>query len=85
MDYHEDRSQIMTVIKIPRPQRLPPLVTWLEEHVGEIRAGNQTPVRQRGNGWEISVDRESYIRHEFAWNVTIDDEKKATLFALRWK
>ena len=58
------------------------LLNWLQENVGPI-LHSQPIMFWHGDGWHLRrlVDLEA--THD-RWEVEINDEKKATLFALRW-
>ena len=56
------------------------MVTWLEEHVGPVLHCKPI-VMWQGRGWRLESPKPYGKR---GWEVTIDDEKLATVFALRW-
>lgn len=74
----------MPSILISRNYHLDPITNWLEEHVGKKSTGKEAYVRQFGKGWDIKVSDCSYFPANLAWEVSFEDEHKATLFALRW-
>jgi len=75
---------VMTSILIPRNHQLDPITEWLDEHVGKKTTGNESYVRQFGKGWDIKVSHHQAFSHNLAWEVSFEDDQKATLFALRW-
>lgn len=58
---------------------------WLEANVGEYYGRGEDPVIWIGSGWEIRTDRRIiYDDHYISWWVDITDERKFTMFALKW-
>lgn len=56
------------------------MVCWFEEHVGPVLHCKPI-VMWQGQGWRLESPKPY---GKMGWEVTIDDEKLATVFALRW-
>lgn len=56
-------------------------IKWLNQHVGPTTGGRRN--QEVGKGWQVT---KFYSAHSWVPVVayTIDDEKKAVLFQLRW-
>jgi hypothetical protein len=69
------------------------MVEWLDEYVGEWDKNvyNRTSnIVREGRGWDIRTlknGKETEDKQQYAvisWHCRIEDEQKATLFALKW-
>ena len=78
----------MSVVLIPREQDNEPFVAWLEENIAPRDSARQAYCRKYGSGWDLTTvrDMSNYDRiyWQVYWQVTIEDEHMALLFALRW-
>ena len=81
----------MSVVLIPRERNNEAFVAWLEENIGTSSSRRQAYVRKYGSGWDLTTVvplASPGIRApgsgKIYWQVTIEDEHMALLFALRW-
>lgn len=78
----------MSVVLIPREQDNEPFVAWLEKNIAPRDSARQAYCRKYGSGWDLTTvrDMSNYDRiyWQVYWQVTIEDEHMALLFALRW-
>lgn len=58
------------------------LVQWLQENIGPV-LHSQPIIFWHGDGWHLHR-LVGLASAKDCWEVEINDEKKATLFALRW-
>ena len=76
----------MTVVLVPRERNNEAFVAWLEEHIGPRSTPRQAYVRRYGPGWDLTtvMVRTAPKTDRLYWQVTIEDERMAMLFALKW-
>ena len=78
----------MRVVLIPITKNNEPFVAWLEENIAPQDSARQAYVRKYGSGWDLTTVRDmsdyDRISWQVYWQVTIEDEHMALLFALRW-
>lgn len=77
----------MTVVLIPRERNNEAFVAWLEENIAPRESPRQAYVRKHGPGWDLTTKllyRTDKTPDRIYWQVTIEDEHMAMLFALRW-
>lgn len=67
-------------IKIDTHQWYNEMVSWLEEHVGPV-LHSRPIVMWQGQGWLLESPKPY---GKMGWEVTIDDDNLAIIFALRW-
>lgn len=71
------------------------MLEWVEEHISPITEKNSysNPVVRKGIGWEIQSRKRpghklnKLTKRSFqviSWHMVIEDEKLATMFALKW-
>ena len=82
----------MTVVLIPRERNNEAFVSWLEENIAPRSSPRQAYVRKYGSGWDLTTvvpPTTPGIRApgsgKIYWQVTIEDEHMAMLFALKWR
>ena len=77
----------MTVVLIPRERNNEAFVAWLEENIAPRSSPRQAYVRKHGSGWDLTtkvLHRTDKTLDRLYWQVTIEDEHMAMLFALKW-
>ena len=81
----------MTVVLIPRERNNEAFVAWLEHNIAPRSSPRQAYVRRCGPGWDLTTVvplASPGIRApgsgKIYWQVTIEDEHMAMLFALKW-
>ena len=76
----------MTVVLIPRERNNEAFVAWLEENIAPRASSRQAYVRKHGSGWDLTtvMVRTAPKADRIYWQVTIEDEHMAMLFALKW-
>jgi hypothetical protein len=76
----------MRVVLIPITKNNEPFVAWLEENIAPQDSARQAYVRKYGSGWDLTTVRDmgDNPHNTIYWQVTIEDEHMALLFALRW-
>ena len=76
----------MTVVLIPRERNNEAFVVWLEDNIGTSSSRRQAYVRKYGSGWDLTtvMVRTAPKTDRIYWQVTIEDEHMAMLFALKW-
>jgi len=76
----------MTIVLIPRERNNEAFVAWLEEHIAPRSSRRQAYVRKHGAGWDLTTVgvRTAPKTERIYWQVTIEDEHMAMLFALKW-
>ena len=77
----------MTVVLIPRERNNEAFVAWLEENIAPRASPRQPYVRRYGPGWDLTtkvLHRTDKTPDRIYWQVTIEDEHMALLFALKW-
>ena len=77
----------MTVVLIPRERNNEAFVAWLEENIAPRESPRQAYVRKHGPGWNLTtklLHRTDKTLDRIYWQVTIEDEHMAMLFALKW-
>ena len=76
----------MTVVLIPRERNNEAFVAWLKENIGASSSRRQAYVRKYGSGWDLTtvMVRTAPKTDRIYWQVTIEDEHMAMLFALKW-
>jgi hypothetical protein len=76
----------MSVVLVPRERNNEAFVAWLEEHIAPRSSPRQAYVRRHGPGWDLTtvMVRTAPKTDRLYWQVTIEDEHMATLFALKW-
>lgn len=82
----------MSVVLIPRERNNEAFVAWLEENISPQESPRQPYVRKHGSGWDMTTvvpQASPGIRApgsgKIYWQVTIEDEHMALLFALKWR
>ena len=82
----------MTVVLIPRERNNEAFVAWLEQNISPKESPRQPYVRKHGPGWDMTTlwqcQTDSVIGKipdRIYWQVTIEDEHMALLFALKWQ
>ena len=78
----------MTVVLIPRERNNEAFVAWLEQNIAPKESPRQPYVRKHGPGWEVEskmLYRTDNTPDRIYWQVTIEDEHMALLFALKWQ
>jgi len=76
----------MSVVLVPRERNNEAFVAWLEENIAPRSSPRQAYVRKHGAGWDLTTVGTGLTpeTERIYWQVTIEDEHMATLFALRW-
>ena len=77
----------MTGVLIPRERNNEAFVAWLEENISPRESPRQAYVRKHGPGWDMTtkvLHRRNHF-YRIYWQVTIEDEHMALLFALKWR
>ncbi len=76
----------MSVVLVPRERNNEAFVAWLEENIAPRSSPRQAYVRKHGAGWDLTTVGAGLTpeTERIYWQVTIEDEHMATLFALRW-
>ena len=76
----------MTVVLIPRERNNEAFVAWLKDNIGPSSSRRQAYVRKHGSGWDLTtvMVRTAPKTDRIYWQVTIQDEHMAMLFALKW-
>ena len=76
----------MTVVLIPRERNNESFVAWLEKNIAPRSSLRQPYVRKYGAGWDLTTVgvRTAPKTDRIYWQVTIEDERMAILFALKW-
>lgn len=76
----------MSVVLVPRERNNEAFVAWLEEHIAPRSSPRQAYVRKHGSGWDLTTVGvgPTPMTERIYWQVTIEDEHMATLFALKW-
>ena len=78
----------MSVVLIPRARNNEAFVAWLEENIAPRSSPRQAYVRKHGAGWDLTtkvLHRTDKTPDRIYWQVTIEDEHMALLFALKWR
>jgi hypothetical protein len=77
----------MTVVLVPRERNNEAFVAWLVEHIAPPSSPRQAYVRKYGPGWDLTtvMVRTAPKTDRTYWQVTIEDEHMAMLFALKWR
>jgi hypothetical protein len=77
---------VMSVVLIPRERNNEAFVAWLEENIAPRDSVRQAYVRRMGPGWDLNtvMVRTAPKTDRIYWQVTIEDERMAMLFALKW-
>jgi len=77
----------MSVVLVPRERNNEAFVAWLEEHIAPRSTPRQAYVRKHGSGWDLTTVGVGPTpkTERIYWQVTIEDEHMATLFALKWR
>jgi len=77
----------MSVVLVPRERNNEAFVAWLEEHIAPRSTPRQAYVRRYGPGWDLTtiMVRTAPKTDRLYWQVTIEDEHMAMLFALKWR
>lgn len=66
------------------------MITWLHNHVGQVNNEPLGDMVITGTGWRadrlvnLSIPTTKDIPVSSSWRVEITDDKKGTMFALRW-
>lgn len=92
--------QILDISRYAKPTRTDPnnglsdIVQWLNDNVGKWDGyilNRTSPTVREGKGWSIRTHRNGKGFDDnpsgyavITWHVYIEDDEKATLFALRW-
>ena len=76
----------MTVVLIPRERNNEAFVDWLKDNIGPSSSRRQAYVRKYGAGWDLTtvISPTAPNSNRLYWQVTIEDEHMALLFALKW-
>ena len=77
----------MSVVLIPRERNNEAFVDWLKDNIGPSSSRRQAYVRKHGSGWDLTtkvLHRTDKTPDRIYWQVTIEDEHMALLFALKW-
>ncbi len=76
----------MSVVLIPRERNNEAFVAWLKDNIGPSSSRRQAYVRKYGAGWDLTtvMVRTAPKTDRIYWQVTIEDERMAMLFALKW-
>jgi hypothetical protein len=77
----------MSAVLIPRERNNEAFVAWLEEHIAPPSSPRQAYVRKYGPGWDLTTVGvgPTPMTERIYWQVTIEDEHMAMLFALKWR
>jgi hypothetical protein len=76
----------MSVVLVPRERNNEAFVAWLKDNIGPSSSRRQAYVRKYGAGWDLTtvMVRTAPKTERIYWQVTIEDEHMAMLFALKW-
>jgi len=76
----------MSVVLIPRERNNEAFVAWLKDNIGPSSSRRQAYVRKYGSGWDLTTVGVGPTpkTERIYWQVTIEDEHMAMLFALKW-